>query len=346
MLAPRATLALLVLQSLTPLGHTAESPRQQAKSEGPPKESILRQIKKSVVFIVGTSIVNGVPTQTAATGFLIFVPEPRLGKDQGYVWLVTCKHVLRQQLPDGSQGPYFRDVMVRINTKNPDPTGVKQYDWARIAVTDQNDHLLWFTDTDDATVDLAITQVHPDESAVDATWIPLDILLTKDHLKNLEIDENDEVLFAGLFAWDPGARKNYPIVRHGKIALIPEERVPLLFGHPESSADVYLAEITSYGGNSGSPVFLRLGGLRETLKGPSLGGFSYRLLGVMQGFFPEASPVAVEVNIARGVAGQNSGIAIVVPAEKILHILESPRTKSFVDDLVERELKQRSQKRN
>jgi hypothetical protein len=298
-----------------------------------PSESVITQIKKSVVFIVAK--------QSAATGFLLLVPEPRLGKDLGYVWLVTCKHVLRSQNADGTQGPYVKEVLVRINTQSPDSTG-RQYDWARLEVADEKGNLLWFTDSGDDSVDLALTRVGLNQSVVDAKFIGLDLLMTKAQVREQGIDENDDILFAGLFAWDPGARKNYPIVRHGRIALIPEERVPLVRGQQQPSADVYLVDITSFGGNSGSPVFVRVGGVRETLKGPTLTGFSYHLLGVMQGFFPEAAPVAVEADVKRGAAAQNSGIAMVIPADKILAILNSTSVKSHIDALVEAELKKRA----
>jgi hypothetical protein len=84
----------------------------------------------------------------------------------------------------------------------------------------------------------------------------------------------------------------------------------------------------SFGGNSGSPVFLRIGGIRE---GPtnSLEGYSYYLLGVMKGFFPEAMPFELDLAQIPGQTAQNSGIAAVVPADKILHILGSPRAQAY-----------------
>jgi tetratricopeptide (TPR) repeat protein len=158
----------------------------------------------------------------------------------------------------------------------------------------------------------------------------------RDLLKQQGVNENDEILFAGLFAWYPGAKKNYPIVRHGKLALLSQERIPLDRQHPDKTVEVYLADVMSFGGNSGSPVFLRIGGIREGLpNGPVMGmGYSYYLLGVMKGFFPEAMPFELDVAQLYGQSAQNSGIAAVVPADNILHILGSPRAQAYSERVV------------
>jgi len=91
---------------------------------------------------------------------------------------------------------------------------------------------------------------------------------------------------------------------------------------------VHLVDVMSFGGNSGSPVFLRIGGIRDD---GTLAGYSYRLLGVMQGFFPEGLDVTIQIAELHGVAAQNSGIAAVIPAEKITNILDSPRGRAFVE---------------
>jgi hypothetical protein len=74
-----------------------------------------------------------------------------------------------------------------------------------------------------------------------------------------------------------GVRRNFPIVRHGKLAMISDEPIPWSDGVTE---DLYLADLMSFGGNSGSPVLLRLGGVSET---GAISGYRYVLLGVMQG---------------------------------------------------------------
>ena len=269
-----------------------------------------------------------VPAEIAGTGFLISQPEPRLGPQGGISYLVTCKHMIQEPNPAGGieGGPYLQAVSVRLNRTAPDQDGT-QFALVPAPVVDNSGSLQWFIDPEDDTVDLAITPIGLGPQTEFKT-IPTSMFATKDLIKQKGVNENDEILFAGLFTWYPGAKKNYPIVRHGKIALLSQERIPLDKRHPDKTVDVYLADVMSFGGNSGSPVFLRIGGIRE---GPtnSLEGYSYYLLGVMKGFFPEAMPFELDLAQIPGQTAQNSGIAAVVPADKILHILGSPRAQAY-----------------
>ncbi len=173
-----------------------------------------------------------------------------------------------------------------------------------------------------------MTPIGLDSKVYEYKTIQTDLFATKELLAREHVNENDEVIFAGLFAWNPGAKKNYPIVRHGKLARLSEERIPLDRNDPLKTTEVHLTDVMSFGGNSGSPVFLRIGGIREGAAN-SLSGYSYYLLGVMQGFFPEGMNVTVEVVQLKGEAAQNSGIAAVIPAQKIIDLLESPRGQAF-----------------
>jgi len=164
---------------------------------------------------------------------------------------------------------------------------------------------------------------------MDVAAVPTDQFMTTDPFKKLNINENDEVLFAGLFAAYRGIKRNFPIVRHGRLALITDERIPVPVPfNPNLTEQLILAEVTSFGGNSGSPVFLRVGGIRDGT--PAVAGYSYYLLGVMQGFFQEGTDFSLEITpLLRGSVSENSGIAAVIPAEEILHILQTPRARAL-----------------
>lgn len=321
------------VQTQTP-APAATAPASQAP------ELIIDQIKKAVVFLLGnytatqTRLLNGIPQQVtgpatlAGTGFLVYILDPRLG-DRGETFLVTNKHLIREPGVNGAfgEGPYFSSVLMRINTKQASPNG-NQLAIISLPVVDGQGSLQWYIDADE-TVDLAITPVRLDPELYDYKFIQTDLFATKELLKKERVNENDELLFTGLFAWSPGAKKNFPIVRHGKLARLLEERVPLDRNHPEKTFAVHLAEMMSFGGNSGSPVFLRMGGIRDVVGNQTLVGFSYYLLGVMQAFFPEGMDFAIEVAELRGSAAQNSGIAAVIPADKILGILDAPRCQAY-----------------
>ena len=115
----------------------------------------------------------------------------------------------------------------------------------------------------------------------------------------------------GLFAHLGGSTRNLPIVRLGNIAMMPDEPVPTKTGMMEA----YLIEARSIGGLSGSPAFVR-----KIVQGR---GKLY-LLGLMHGHWdipPENKNDFADMDSFGSV---NMGIAIVVPAKKILEVLNQP----------------------
>lgn len=302
-----------------------------AQSTSPTQEVFIDQIKKTVVFLQtnwedSTTQIADPKKQPpiksqSGTGFLIFVPVPELGKDasghqRGCNFLVTAKHMIRQTTPDHKLGPYAKNVTVVFNKTASDSRSGQLRDQSDIDIIDSRGDLHWFVDRSDTVADVALTRVSIDPKSVDFRTIPQDLFVTKSMVSEKHINENDEVLFSGLFTGFIGSKKNYPIVRHGHLALLPGEDVPVDNDRPDKKTQIYMVEVTSFGGNSGSPVFLRLGGLRESV-GTSLEGYSYHLLGVMSGYHPDAE------------TRQNSGIALVVPAEKIIDILGSEVVKAL-----------------
>lgn len=160
-----------------------------------------------------------------------------------------------------------------------------------------------------------------DKNSVDFKAIPQDQFATKSIVSEKHVNENDEVLFSGLSTIFPGFKKNYPIVRHGHLALLPSEDISVDRDRPDKKTKIYMAEVTSFGGNSGSPVFLRLGGVRESV-GVTFEGFNYYLLGIMSAYYPD-----IETQY-------NSGIALIVPVDKINDILSSDLVKAFFANVI------------
>jgi hypothetical protein len=81
-----------------------------------------------------------------------------------------------------------------------------------------------------------------------------------------------------------------------------------------------LADVHVFGGNS-SPLFVNLGGMR------SIGAFSgikYNFLGVVSGFYHEDSDFKLSISTTlTGRVAQNSGIAMIVPADELKSLLDS-----------------------
>jgi len=155
------------------------------------------------------------------------------------------------------------------------------------------------------------------------------------------ITVGDEVFFPGLFTRAPGQTQNTPIVRHGNLALLPDGPIQT----NEGLADVYLIEARSIGGISGSPVFVResVSFIAEEEDGRrvSITGIGEtRLLGVIQAHWDVKENDINAFEFAHNPKGVNMGVALVVPAQKIVELMEHPdiaaRRKKAEAELMDR----------
>jgi hypothetical protein len=338
----RATAIFLLAISCIALGQnpiqpaTPVSPGPQPPP--PPAPPPMTLMKKSVVFIQGTYArrspndhcfdADNKPSDTCSllgTGFLLFYPDKRVGEGGGFCYLVTNKHMVREPGLDGilGKGKFLQTISVRINTKKPLQDSGVSYTFGQLPVSYMGGDLYAFVDPVDPLVDLAIIPISLNQDTLDFFMIQPALFATKTLIDDKHLDESNEVVFAGLFAPFTGNLRNYPIVRHGKLAMMSDERIPW---EPGATEDLFLADVMSFGGNSGSPVFIRTGGDNQ-----AFGSIQYFLLGVMQGFYSTDSKVSVQTAELNGVAKENTGVAAVIPAEKISEILESPRAVSRRD---------------
>jgi len=187
-------------------------------------------------------------------------------------------------------------------------------------------------------VDVAVTDLRPPDEG-DCSALPESMFLDDDRMKEHGISGGDEVFITGLFTKAKGELRNIPIVRTGNVALIPDpgELVPnvKMNGHV-ADAEVYLIEARSIGGLSGSPVFVRAtiadkrmvklaSGKEEEMVCTFSGSFS--LFGLAQGHWsvmPEDKNEANPCTSPKDDEKVNLGIAVVVPAKKILEVLCHP----------------------
>jgi hypothetical protein len=249
-----------------------------------------------------------------ATGFFVSIPltdKPGLGPRA--VYFVTAKHV--------ASDLKNRDFYFLVNRRG---GGVKNL---RAVVGD------WSTHPNDPTADVALIQVGNDPEA-DIDTVDLKWLATPERLKFLNIGIGDEVHATGLFTPVPGERRNVPIVRFGNIAMMPEEQIQTDLGF----ADVFLVEARSLGGISGSPVFVRPTinyklppeMQHGDVKNAYWCGHGATLLGLMHGHWDiresEMNKAFFTHDRKHGV---NMGIAIVVPAIKILETLNCAELVEF-----------------
>jgi hypothetical protein len=243
---------------------------------------------------------TGVSTRVpAATAFFLGVP---LGDQASVIYAVTARHVIDASRP---YGPLF----VRINTT------VGTYKDFR---TFQDD---WVSDP---STDVAVHRVALPIESYDIRAIPLAMVATDEFLVERKVGPGDDVFFVGLFSEHPGQTRNQPIMRFGNISLMPHEET-LLRLDPGSDArtpvDAFLVEARSWGGHSGSPAFIYFPANRvagQLLLNPP----PPALLGLVHGHYEIKQEVALIGDIlGSGNVPVNAGIAVVIPAQKIIDTL-------------------------
>jgi Trypsin-like peptidase domain len=300
--------ALLVL---APIGGTMATP--------PPPE-----IAKTVTFIFladtnGVLLVRNNAPVANGTGFFVLV-ENENGPG-GYGYLVTAKHVLRDE-----KGNYFPRVFVRINDKK----GGSQF--VSVDLVSSGEHQNLFVHKD-PTVDIAVIPVLPDQHLFDFLAIPTALIKSKEDFKKSTIAAGSDVFFVGLFVAHYGDKVNTPIFRFGRVAMITDDRITWNEPpKPVELAELYLLETMSFGGNSGSPVFFTQGADR-TPGSIILGPPEITLAGVMRGNFnePRVGRIIQMPNAVLPVFAQNIGIAAVTPAYLLREILYSEQLKKLRD---------------
>ena len=272
-------------------------------------QKIPSEVKQVVAFIFvkapdGKLIPNG-------TAFFVGVHDEKVA-DRFFLYLVTAKHVV-SETPGGK---LLQTIYLRLDKR---AGGTQTFEIPLQA--DGPNRTVYFPA--DPTVDLAVIPALPDQKTFDFKFLPDELIVDAKKFAELKISEGSDVFFTGLFTPHLGQQKNLPVVRFGRVALITEEKVN--FGG--TPMDLYLIESSSFGGNSGSPVFFYLGSDREPgsiVVGPP----QLYLAGVMTGAFQDVRPIQVVQTGATAVSTSNLGISAVTPAYKLREFLYSDALKN------------------
>ena len=174
------------------------------------------------------------------TCFLINIPSPS-NPSGTYIYLVTAKHVFLQ-----NDSTYYNEIFVRLNTS--DTTS----EFARLNLKKSGIDKNIFVHRD-STVDVVVVPVVPIKKYKIA-GLTESFLFDRQSYRNLPISEGTEVFFTGLFTQYTGEKSSVPIVRFGRVALIPNEKINWI----GRKREMILLESSSYGGNSGSTVYFRV----------------------------------------------------------------------------------------
>lgn len=266
-----------------------------------------RDLVKTTVFLFA-----GLKYEPIGTGFIVgfqYSDQP----NQRVPLIVTAKHVI------ASHDRFY----VRFSGKS----GGEMF-----SVTFKNEELrstgrMW--EHPDEGVDLvAFITFHARD--FDTLSIPVSGLASKSDFSDADIKPTDRVVFPCLLTNFMGQGRNYPVVRNGYIALVPDEPVPLEYDvagkHIITQQEMILIDATATPGASGSPIFLwpdlRLKGEKYQLWGERLW-----LLGIIHGFYPTAPQEIVHIIQSTKLVpayAENSGIALVFPSWRIRELLELP----------------------
>lgn len=267
------------------------------------------EIRKCATFIGfknsdGTYSIRG-------TAFFVIIPfnddEKRV-----FIHVVTAKHIIARLKQNN-----IDKAWLRINT-------IEGFEWVETNVES------WYDHPEDYRVDASVLPLYLSPERYDYLALPISMAATDQVIKQRRIDVGDEVFLTGLFTEHNGRKKNLPIVRTGSIALMPEEPIGTKILGVREEIDAYLIEARSIGGLSGSPVFVHMGSVRPHLpenrfsfaKQPS-----FYWLGLMHGHWDvdirndESEEDDTSVPPQERV---NMGIAMVVPVERILEVINHP----------------------
>lgn len=265
-------------------------------------------IKKVVAFIYYPSDpTNALPD---GTGFFVGVPDVNV-TNRMFIYLVTARHVVRP-----SEKNWLPFIFARLNRRD----GSSEKIVLPIIPSGPNKNAFVHTDS---SVDIAVVPFAPDQAVYDYLCLPIEFVTSEADFKSLDIHEGSDVFFTGMFSPHLGVKRNTPITRFGKVALMTDEKIDWVTG----KTDLYLMEANSYPGNSGSPVFFQIGAERGSSIVISAGGPTIKLAGVMSGCYTDIQPIKTVSISTNQFVTPNLGISGVVPSYELKDILFSKELK-------------------
>jgi hypothetical protein len=237
------------------------------------------------------------------TAFLVTLPFPEINGSFSYV--VTARHVIAkiyQQVVD--------KVFISANT-------YEGFNWIETNIDKWIPH-------PDYRVDVSVIALSFAASVYDIRSLSPTMAVNDEIISKQKIGPGDEIFLTGLFESHIGKHKNLPIVRTGNIALMPEELVEVTIDKKTQQMEAYLIEARSIGGLSGSPVFV----YRAYHPGSEK---AFYWLGLMHGHWnvksnekQESEEISQDAAYIPPHERINMGIAIVVPATKVLEAMNQP----------------------
>jgi hypothetical protein len=234
------------------------------------------------------------------SGFLVSMPS-KVHAGHVHIFVVTNKHVVEGKITEGIEPAQ----VIRLTTPR-----------HTTDVIDLSDR--WIKSTND---DLAVGLLHATElEPYKYDPVPVDRFVTEADLADRNhVHIGTPCFMVGRFLNAGGQQRNTPAVRFGDLSILSCDMVDT--GESELEG-VFIVEMHSIGGFSGSPVFTY-----PHFAGP--GGIGHqlsKLLGVDRGHTLKKELVKKQGELVAGhYVTVNSGGAIVVPAWRLLALLSGPK---------------------
>jgi hypothetical protein len=246
---------------------------------------------------------NGHRRRTPA-GTVFFVGVP-VTEHECQVYMVTARHVV-------VAAQHFGNLWLRVNLK-PEAVAPGEAGFGDIDITS-------FPWNEHSETDVAAATIGTVPPEVEWAFLFHHDIARIDYLTRHDIGVGDEVFFPGLFSPLPGRGRFQPIVRFGRIAMMPDEKVVVRISPREPvEVDAYLIEAHAWGGHSGSPVFVHGRG-GEPGNGRERGEPTPALIGLVSGHVPVRTR-PLRDSLDSTAESDNAGIAVVIPGQAILDLL-------------------------
>ena len=250
------------------------------------------------------------------TGFICTIPFDSTGV---WAYLVTAKHVVINENTDKP----FDNIVVRINSLNDSSYSIP----FKIVANGLQKNIFFNPDT---SVDLVVFGIALDINVLKWASIGDNLMFkSKKDFDTSYVKEGTNIFYTGMFSPYLGYKKNVPIIRFGKMSLITDEK--LLWDSAKNElSNLFLVETTTFGGNSGSPVFSYDLPYRfiDTLNHHDPLKDSVKFIGIIKGSYLENVPIGFkQTSNMIPTYTSNVGISGVIPSYFLYEILYGSELK-------------------
>jgi hypothetical protein len=165
----------------------------------------------------------------------------------------------------------------------------------------------------DPRADIAVHPLTETPPGVELAPVPLSMLLSEQEARSLGVGPGDRLLSVGQFQPHPERSGPRPVISHGSVYMMPQLVATRVLGPDSAPMEIegYLAEWRAWGGGAGSPVF------RRSPQGDTV------FLGMVHSHVHAEALRAMGEALLDGQPGEEFGIAVVVPAQRIREVLEA-----------------------